>query len=185
MSRARDGDRNGPARRQLLLAGTAGVGAIGVGTAAIGLDRSLLRTAAGQEDASAAAGVLLHGSETVPFHGQHQAGVETAAQASATFLGLDLREHVDREGLIRMLRLLTDDAARLTQGLPALADTEPEMATEPARLTVTFGFGPDCWNGPGPRCRSGWLHCRPSRSTSSNPSWVRGICCCRWRPMIR
>src|SRR5690625_3544636 len=41
-----------------------------------------------------------------------------------------------------MLRLLTDDAARLTQGLPALADTEPEMATEPARLTVTFGFGP-------------------------------------------
>src|SRR5699024_4417718 len=32
--------------------------------------------------------------------------------------------------------------ARLTQGLPALADTEPEMATEPDRLTVTFGFGP-------------------------------------------
>src|SRR5690625_6696615 len=41
-----------------------------------------------------------------------------------------------------MLRLLTDDAARLTQGLPALADTEPETATEPDRLTVTCGFGP-------------------------------------------
>ena len=142
MSRARDGDRPGPARRQLLLAGTAGVGAIGVGTAAIGLDRSLRGIGEGQEDPSGTGEVLLHGSEAIPFHGEHQAGVETAAQASATFFGLDLRDHVDREGLIRMLRLLTDDAARLTQGLPALADTEPEMAAEPARLTVTFGFGP-------------------------------------------
>lgn len=143
MSRSRaSGHRPGPARRQLLLAGTAGVGAIGVGTAAIGLDRSLRGTDEGQESASGAGEVLLHGSEVIPFHGEHQAGVETTAQASATFLGLDLREHVDREGIIRLLRLLTDDAARLTQGVPALADTEPEMAAEPARLTVTFGFGP-------------------------------------------
>src|SRR5699024_12455462 len=40
-----------------------------------------------------------------------------------------------------MLRLLTDDAARLTRGEPALADTEPEMALQPASLTVTVGFG--------------------------------------------
>ena len=48
----------------------------------------------------------------------------------------------DRAALTRMMRVLTDDAARLTQGVPALADTEPELALEPARLTVTFGFGP-------------------------------------------
>src|SRR5699024_11504332 len=50
-------------------------------------------------------------------------------------------EEVDREGVLRMLRLLTDDAARLTRGEPALADTEPEMALQPASLTVTVGFG--------------------------------------------
>ncbi|MCT1998646.1 Dyp-type peroxidase, partial [Brachybacterium muris] len=76
------------------------------------------------------------------FHGVHQAGVETPAPAAATFLGLDLREGVDREGVLRMLRLLTDDAGRLTQGEPALADTEPELAARPARLTLTVGFGP-------------------------------------------
>ncbi|MGI5159062.1 Dyp-type peroxidase domain-containing protein [Microbispora sp. CA-102843] len=39
-----------------------------------------------------------------------------------------------------LMRLLTDDARRLTQGRSALADTEPELAPLPARLTVTFGF---------------------------------------------
>jgi dye decolorizing peroxidase len=49
---------------------------------------------------------------------------------------------VGREGVQRLLRLLSDDAAHLTQGRPALGDTEPEMATLPSQLTVTFGFGP-------------------------------------------
>jgi dye decolorizing peroxidase len=48
-----------------------------------------------------------------------------------------------------MMRLLTDDAARLTQGQPALADTEPELAHLPARLTVTFGFGPGLYRAAG------------------------------------
>ncbi len=40
------------------------------------------------------------------------------------------------------MKLWTEDAARLTQGRPALADTEPELAAEPSRLTVTVGWGP-------------------------------------------
>lgn len=152
MSRPRETDqphqdparRPGPGRRQLLVAGAAGAGALGVGGAAFGLDRAL--RGAGPDSSSTGSGPgdepFLHGSEAVPFYGEHQAGVETPAQASATVVGLDLREHVDREGIIRMLRLLTDDAARLTQGRPALADTEPELAQQPARLTVTAGFGP-------------------------------------------
>ncbi|MGY5766020.1 Dyp-type peroxidase [Brachybacterium sp. DNPG3] len=138
--------RRRPGRRQLLLAGTAGAGAVGVGAAAIGLDRALgsgggssASDASGASDASAA---LLHGGATVPFHGEHQAGIATPAQGFASFIALDLREDVDREGIIRMLRLLTDDAARLTQGRAALADTEEEMAEDPASLTVTVGFGP-------------------------------------------
>lgn len=124
-----------PGRRRLLLAGTAGVGALGVGAASVGVDRALRST-------PTEAAYPLIGGDTVPFHGVHQAGVETPAPAAATFLGLDLREGVDREGVLRMLRLLTDDAARLTQGEPALADTEPELAARPARLTLTVGFGP-------------------------------------------
>ncbi|GAA3622445.1 Dyp-type peroxidase [Nonomuraea rosea] len=77
-----------------------------------------------------------------PFHGAHQAGVATAAQAYAVFLGFDLLPGTRKEAIVRLLQLLTDDAARLTQGRPALADTEPELAVTPARLTITFGFGP-------------------------------------------
>lgn len=47
-----------------------------------------------------------------------------------------------RDALQAILRLWTTDAQRLTQGDPALADTEPELALRPAGLTVTVGFGP-------------------------------------------
>lgn len=125
-------------RRQFLLGGAvAGVGA----AAAIGLD-ALLRTPVPAAEASAAASVPLNGDVIVPFHGAHQAGIDTDAQTHAAFLGLDLRDGVDRDGLRRLMRILSDDAGRLTQGMPALADSEPEMAGTPARLTVTFGFGP-------------------------------------------
>ncbi|MER7503754.1 Dyp-type peroxidase [Nonomuraea pusilla] len=77
-----------------------------------------------------------------PFHGLHQAGVATAPQAHAVFVAFDLLPGTGKEGLTRLLPLLTDDAARLTQGRAALADTEPELAANPAGLTVTFGFGP-------------------------------------------
>ncbi len=89
------------------------------------------------------------GATTEPFHGPRQAGVATPAQAHAVFLGLDLRAGVDRDGVTRLLRLLTDDARRLTQGRAALADTEPELAALPARLTVTFGFGPGLFQAAG------------------------------------
>lgn len=83
-----------------------------------------------------------------PFYGDHQAGIATAPQAHAMFLALDLLSAADadmgtaRENLRSILRLWTTDAARLTQGIPALADTEPELATTTARLTVSAGLGP-------------------------------------------
>ncbi len=82
----------------------------------------------------------------IGFHGPHQAGVATPPQAHLSLLGLDLQPDVDRASLARMMRLLSDDAARLSRGLPALADTEPELASHPASLTVTFGFGPRVMN---------------------------------------
>lgn len=142
-------DRTGSTRRQFLLGGAvAGVGA----AAAIGVDYALNR----QDTPAAAPATPMNGEETVPFFGVHQAGIDTSAQAHGLFLGLDLLDSTDREGLTRLLRILTDDAARLTQGTPALADSEPELALAPARLTVTFGFGPGL----------------VTRATGTGPSWL-------------
>jgi dye decolorizing peroxidase len=84
-------------------------------------------------------------AETIPFYGAHQAGIETPPQSHAVFVGLDLRRDTPRnprDALEAVLKLWTTDAARLTQGVPSLADTEPELALRPARLTVTVGLGP-------------------------------------------
>ncbi|MBB2910195.1 dye decolorizing peroxidase [Streptosporangium becharense] len=89
------------------------------------------------------------GVATEPFHGAHQAGIATAPQTYGIFVGLDLLPDTDREAITRMMRLLTDDALRLTEGRPALADTEPELADLPSRLTVTFGFGPGLFTAAG------------------------------------
>ncbi|MEV4163362.1 Dyp-type peroxidase [Nonomuraea dietziae] len=84
-----------------------------------------------------------------PFDGIHQAGIATTPQTHAVFVGFDLLHKTRKEAIVRLLRLLTDDARRLTQGRPALADTEPELALTPARLTVTFGFGPGLFRAAG------------------------------------
>lgn len=98
------------------------------------------------------------GAHRESFHGVHQAGVATAPQAHATFVALDLRPGAarsPREALTAVLKLWTSDAARLTQGEPALADTEPELALRPARLTVTVGLGPAVFD------QIGAAHLRP------------------------
>jgi len=83
-------------------------------------------------------------SAVEPFNGAHQGGVATVPQAYVALIAMDLRPgHADRAGLTSVLKLWSTDAARLTQGVPALADTEPELAAPPARLTVTVGVGPE------------------------------------------
>ena len=84
-----------------------------------------------------------------------------------------------------MLRLLTDDARRLTQGRPALADTEPELADCPARLTVTFGFGPGLFAAAEGGRRPVGRRCRRSGSTSCEKGGAAGTCCCRSAPTTR
>ncbi len=134
-------------RRQVLHSGAAAFGGIGAGWTAAAAALPATTPAAGGT-ASAASGTAAPplGGRTVGFHGPHQAGVATPPQAHLSLLGLDLRPDVDRASLARMMRLLSDDAARLSRGLSALADTEPELASHPASLTVTFGFGPRVMN---------------------------------------
>lgn len=148
--RSAPGDR-GLGRRGFLLGGAvAGAGAV----AAIGIDAAV---SAGATDATVSP--PLNGDVVVPFHGAHQAGIDTDAQAHVSLVALDLRADTDRDALRRLMRLLTDDAVRLTRGQGALADTEPELAVSPARLTVTFGFGP------------GFV----ARTGASAPAWLRPL----------
>ncbi|GAB2476212.1 Dyp-type peroxidase [Xylanimonas ulmi] len=147
-------------RRRLLMGGAAaGIGA----AAAIGgsaLAGSGARPAPAPE---ACADPTAIGAGVEPFHGARQAGIETTPQAHAVFVALDLLAETDRAALGRMMRVLTDDAARLTQGRPALADSEPELATVPARLTVTFGFGPGLVErAAGPGAVPAWLRPLPA-----------------------
>lgn len=101
------------------------------------------------------------GTDTVPFYGARQAGIDTPAQAHAIFVAFTLKSGTDRDGVERMLRLLTDDAARLTQGRATLADTEPELAAAPAQMTVTFGFGPGLLDRVAPARKPAWLRPLP------------------------
>lgn len=118
-------------RRGLLGAagGVAALGAVGAGATAL---------ARGSDETEPAAPP----ATTVPFHGPHQAGIATPAPSRTVLLALDVNDDVDADRLAAVMRLLSDDAARLTRGEAALADADPELAAEPALLTVTFGFGP-------------------------------------------
>lgn len=149
------GTRAGFTRRRLL-GGAAGVGVAGIG-AGIGWGAA---EAAASRDPDGSAGRLME-----PFYGPHQAGVATGAQAHAQFVGLDLVEGTDRTALAGILKVWTEDAARLTGGRGALADTEPELAKTPSRLTVTVGLGPGAFVTAGVESRRPvWLRPLPQFS---------------------
>ncbi|WP_291380593.1 Dyp-type peroxidase [Demequina sp.] len=127
-----------PSRRRFLAAGAAvGAGALVGAAAGAGAERA--GALPGTPDRPDNAGV--NGQRVIPFYGPHQAAVKARPGAFASFVALDLLPGVDRARLAAWMRLITDDAARLTQGRAALADVEPELAATPAGLTVTVGFG--------------------------------------------
>lgn len=129
--------RSGFSRRKLFVGGA--VAALGAGVA-IGAD-AFTQSQRNEARASALADAeFLRGQEVIPFYGVHQAGIEMVPQSHQVLISLNLKPGTDREQLRRLLMILSDDSARLTQGRNALADSEPELAVIPARLTITFGF---------------------------------------------
>lgn len=139
-------------RRRLLGGGVAALGAAGLGAAT------------GYGVAADRAGEAVTGGDTVPWQGLHQAGVDTVPpQAHSAFVGMNLTERVGRDELIGILKVWTEDIGRLTSGLPALADTEAELALRPARLTVTVGLGPGVFDAVDlPDRRPSWLAALPA-----------------------
>ncbi|MBC2590289.1 MULTISPECIES: Dyp-type peroxidase [Rhodococcus] len=142
-------------RRRLLGGGAAVLGVAGIGAAGIGTG---LGYAATREPEPT-------GGRTVAFHGVHQAGIDTEPQAFAAFVALDLRPGLDRRALVGIMKVWAEDGRRLTEGSPALGDTEPELAHDPARLTVTVGFGPAVFDVAGLAAqRPEWLRPLPAFS---------------------
>jgi len=147
----------GVRRRHLLFGGAAaGLGALAAAGAQL--------AGSGTQTATSTTALDANGSETIPFHGARQAGVDTGAQAHGVFIALDLRPGTTPQRVGALLKLLSDDAANLTQGKAALADTEGELALRPARLTVTFGFGPAVLDLVAPTLRPSWLGDLPAFS---------------------
>jgi deferrochelatase/peroxidase EfeB len=127
-----------PITRRRLLA-SAGAGAAGIGLGAGYL--------VGRE--SAEAGNDLGG--TVPFYGEHQAGITTPAQDRLHFASFDL-EAERRSELRELMREWSRAAAEMCAGeligeayqhrLAPPEDTGETVGLSPAKLTLTFGFGP-------------------------------------------
>ena len=129
-----------PVTRRRLLA-SAGAGAAGLG---IGGATGFL---VGQETAEAKS----DGTGSVPFYGEHQAGIDTAAQDRLHFAAFDLVTD-SRSELRELMREWSRAAAEMTAGemvgdVNSLQPAPPDDTGEtvgllPSRLTVTFGFGP-------------------------------------------
>lgn len=178
-------ESRGPNRRRVLTGTAAGAAAglvVGAGGGVAG------GRAWGSATAGGPAGATLDtagasGGQTVAFYGRHQPGVETPPQAHARFVALDLRRGVGAADAVRMLRLLSDDAAALMAGRAPLADSEPELAGRPARLSITFGFGPGLVSLAGPRARPAWLAPLPAfpvdrlQKSLSRGDLLLQVCC--------
>ncbi|HEV7562143.1 MAG TPA: iron uptake transporter deferrochelatase/peroxidase subunit [Solirubrobacterales bacterium] len=129
-----------PITRRRLLA-SAGVGAAGVGLGAGGY---LL----GQDAAADPDG---EGTGSVPFYGEHQAGIDTPAQDRLHFAAFDLISE-DPAALRELMREWSRAAAEMSVGemvgdvnkmpLAPPDDTGETVGLLPSSLTVTFGFGP-------------------------------------------
>jgi dye decolorizing peroxidase len=81
------------------------------------------------------------GAAVEPFFGIHQNGIETKRQAHSTLIAVDLLPGKDLAAMGRYMRVMTSDAALLTQGKAIIGDPQIEMSENPANLTINFSFG--------------------------------------------
>ena len=125
-------------------------GAAGAGLALGAGGYATLRGAADARDAGDETAVLPQ-LQTVAFRDVHQAGIATAQQEHMHFAALDLITE-DVAEVRELFRAWTEASDRMTRGEPAGDENDSEylppddtgeaFGLSPARLTLTFGFGP-------------------------------------------
>jgi deferrochelatase/peroxidase EfeB len=139
MSSVEDGKTPAPSRRGFLAAAS--------GLAVGALVNSRADSAPNAPPAVTSSGLVIE-----PFWGEHQSGILTPSQSHTYFAAFDLAVTAKREDLIKVLKEWTVAASRMTRGdavdkldtdpqTPA-SDTGETVGLLPARLTITFGFGP-------------------------------------------
>ncbi|MBL5974768.1 MAG: deferrochelatase/peroxidase EfeB [Candidatus Leucobacter sulfamidivorax] len=145
-----DPDPLRPSRRGLL-----GMVGAGIAGAAVGLGGGVALSAAGV----GAGGGSAQRSGTVPFHGEHQAGIVTPAQDRLHFASFVMVRGSSRDDLVSLLRDWTAAAESLTRGAEIGTGVEPGNALLPpddtgeaeglgaGRLTLTFGLGRELFVG--------------------------------------
>ncbi len=160
-------------RRFLAGAGAlAGAAALG-GVAGVSIDRAVVASYNARKSE-------IPGNESFtdsePFYGIHQSGIATGLQAHGAFASFNLNEFFDAVAAKRMLRVLTDTAAKLTSGIAPMSDNDPELASGPARLTITIGFGPGFFvrTGTEKMVPSGFVEIPGYSIDSLEPQWSGG-----------
>lgn len=76
-----------------------------------------------------------------PFDGDVQSGIQQPGPAHLQLVAYDFNDDITPEGIVDMLKRLTDLARRLTQGEEIPDYLEREMVEVIANLTITVGFG--------------------------------------------
>ena len=147
-------------RRRFLVSGGATLGAAAAASV-VGLELS---------DHSTPSDAASDSKGVEPFYGAHQGGIATAQQDRLLFAAFDLTTD-RRADVVQLMRDWTTAAASMTAGEPVgprdtseLAppnDTGEALGLDPARLTLTFGFGPGVFTSSGVD-RYGLAHQRPA-----------------------
>jgi deferrochelatase/peroxidase EfeB len=125
----------------------AAAGGLGILAAKAGLGSGVVRAATAAGPAGAGPGA----NDIEPFWGLHQVGIITLQQRHTYFATFDLVAP-GRDDIVKTLRAWTEAAARMSRGQTAApmesdpskppADSGEAAGLSPARLTLTFGFGP-------------------------------------------
>ncbi|QMU74802.1 deferrochelatase/peroxidase EfeB [Streptacidiphilus sp. PB12-B1b] len=81
------------------------------------------------------------GTDAVPFHGTHQAGITTTLQTIGHLAAFDLDPASGRTEAAALLCRWSTAAEAMTAGRPPADDDQIALDAGPCSLTVTFGFG--------------------------------------------
>ncbi|MBZ8177910.1 Dyp-type peroxidase [Corynebacterium sp. 3HC-13] len=176
------GDSRGLSRRGFLTGVSIAAGGAALVATASHTHHAQAEEGRGPTPTDTASGELA--SQTIPFDGVNQAGIAEPEQAHLNLLGLEIKPGLGLKDMKRLMRSWTEDMRRLTQGQNPLGSLEPELASSPANLTVTCGYGPRFFDVIGAADkRPAWLKPLPAYSTDKLENrWgqtdiVLQVCC--------